>query len=278
MERKTVEDFLLSNINKIYGFAVNHIYDKNDSEDLAQDICFVSFKYLCSKDIKKPENYLWVIARHCLAKYYKKKSEQNQKITDDDCEKIVDKNSQNFQNDFFENHQKLKIQIAYLSKLRRQIVILFYYENKKQSEIASILKIPVGTVKWHLNIAKQELKEGIEKMENMKEINNFKFNPIEFNGIKLYGLVGRLGTGDNIIRKGLIQNILYTIYNKSRAVNEIAEILNVSPVYIEYELEYLESFSLIIKDGKKYQANILIEERTKKTNGKRKSTLYKNRQ
>ena len=71
-----------------------------------------------------------------------------------------------------ENYHRIRKEIAYLSKIQRQILIMYYYEEKKQSEIASILNIPVGTVKWHLGVARDELKRGMAKMRN---INDLKF-------------------------------------------------------------------------------------------------------
>ena len=59
-----------------------------------------------------------------------------------------------------ETTAKLYREIAYLSSLQRRIVTAYYFEHRKQAEIAEQLKIPVGTVKWHLFEAKRELKKG----------------------------------------------------------------------------------------------------------------------
>lgn len=269
MERTAVEKVLSANIKKIYAYAVNHVANEHDREDLAQEICLLAFKSMCTKEIQKPEHYLWVVAHHCLANYYRKNAARHKTDTSADCETLcgadlteattletADELAQK------ETAEVLKNRIAYLSKMRRQIIIQYYYEEQKQTQIAKNLNIPVGTVKWHLNIAKQELKKGIEKMEHTKNIKNCKFDPIRFDGIKLYGSVGTTGSAENIIRAGLCQNILYVIYREAKTVNELADILSVSPVFIESEIEFLEKHSVVIKNGSKYQTNILIEERT----------------
>lgn len=59
----------------------------------------------------------------------------------------------------------------------REILLLYYFEEKKQSEIAHQLDIPLGTVKSRLNTAKRNFKErypyppkGEESMKKMPEI------------------------------------------------------------------------------------------------------------
>lgn len=70
-----------------------------------------------------------------------------------------------WENDAFEESEeelsRLRREIAFLKEKRRQIVYRFYYEDKSISVIAKEMEIPEGTVKWHLNKAKIELKEGL---------------------------------------------------------------------------------------------------------------------
>ena len=56
--------------------------------------------------------------------------------------------------------KQLRREVAFLTKKRRQIVYRFYYEEKSISVISKEMGIPEGTVKWHLNKARIELKEG----------------------------------------------------------------------------------------------------------------------
>lgn len=77
------------------------------------------------------------------------------------------------------------------------------------------------------------------------------------------GSVGTMGSGDRFFKSALSKNIIYCIYDNEKSVNEIADILSVSPVYVESELEFLEEYSLVINNKGKYIANILIEENTR---------------
>ena len=62
-----------------------------------------------------------------------------------------------------EDLKRLRREIAFLTEKRRQIVYRFYYEDTPVSVIAKEMDIPEGTVKWHLNRARNELKEGFSE-------------------------------------------------------------------------------------------------------------------
>ena len=71
--------------------------------------------------------------------------------------------------------------------MQRQIIVKYYFHEEKQSDIANELGISEGTVKWHLNVARKELKRA---MERKKDITNLGIDPIEFDGISVYGSLG----------------------------------------------------------------------------------------
>lgn len=153
---------------------------------------------------------------------------------------------------------RLQTEIAYLSKLQRKIVIAYYFENRKQAEIARKLGIPLGTVKWHLFEAKKELKRGLDTMRKTSEL---KFRPIAFHS---YGINGSVGTKspDEFFRSALSQNICYCVRHTAKTVREIADDLGVSPVYVETEVEFLEKYGFLLTQKDKYLVNFIISEPT----------------
>lgn len=72
------------------------------------------------------------------------------------------------QND--DNHHADRITIrdavAKLPEIQRAVVLLFYYHDLPQEEIATVLGIPKGTVKSRLHVAIKKLKEELEGEEN----------------------------------------------------------------------------------------------------------------
>lgn len=245
-------------MHKIYSYVVSHTASFADAEDLSQEILLKIYKSVCIKDIENMEAFIWRVTKNTLANFYRDKSAKKTvalenvnpmelKDSSDILEEIVQK----------ENVNKLQKEIAYLSKMQRQILIAYYYDQKKQTEIAEEFHIPVGTVKWHLSNIKRDLKKGMKKMRNVNEL---KFNPIRFSRVNLCGDVCKNGEVIDMMGTVLAQNIIYLVYHKDMSIEEIAEALNVSPVYVESEIEHLEKNAIVIKAGKKYGTNILINE------------------
>ena len=154
--------------------------------------------------------------------------------------------------------RRLQSEIAYLSKLQRKIIIAYYFENRKQADIAKDLDIPLGTVKWHLFEAKKELKRG---MDTMRKTSELKFNPIKFTSVGINGSIGTKSC-DEFFRSALSQNICYCVRNEAKTVNEIADALGVSPVYVETEVDFLEEYGFLKQTGDKYIVNFIISEPT----------------
>ena len=95
----------------------------------------------------------------------------------------------------------------------------------------------------------------------MREASNLKFNPIKFTG---YGINGSPGdkSPDDFFRSVLPQNICYAVRNEWKTVNEIADDLGVSPVFVDGEVQFLEEYGFLEKQKNRYRINFLLEERT----------------
>ena len=258
MDELSAEKTITEYLRKIYGFSLSKTSTLQDAEDLTQEIVLKLYPALLSEDIENVAAFIWRVAKNTLANYYRGKAKNGIGMPIDD---LVETLSNDFNLEkHLENEQtirRLQREIAYLSKMQRKIVVLFYYENKKQSEIADLLSIAVGTVKWHLFEAKKEIKKG---METMRESSELKFNPIKFSIMGLSGSVGTMGGTSNFFRSTLSQNIAYSVFREAKTINEIADCLGVSPVYLEGEVEFLEEYGFLSKKGSKYLANILIDE------------------
>ncbi len=259
MKRENAVEILLRYMNDIFSYVSRRIFHEQDRQDVAQEIALRVYQSLCVKEIQDIEHYVWVVARHTLANYYRCKEKKRKQCSLEDMTFEIRDQTPGVLEQMIhaEEEKRLCKEIAYLSQIQRQVLIRYYYDGQKQTEIAEALHIPTGTVKWHLNAAKQELRKGMEKMRDNQ---NLKFNPIRFSRVGICGSTGDLGSAANMFRSSLSQNIVYTIYHKEKTVHEIAEELAVSPVYVESEMEFLEEMSLVVRKGKKYLANILISE------------------
>lgn len=252
------EQIVTQYLKKLYGFALKNTANLQDAEDLAQEITLKLYRTLLVRDIDNVNAFVWCVAHNTLANYYRSKARRSIGISINDLEDILhgDDDPAEYLIEM-ETIRKLHNQIAHLSKTQRSIVIMYYYDNKKQEEIAQLLSIPIGTVKWHLFNAKQEIKKG---MLSMKNVNELKFNPIKFTMMGLSGSVGTMGGTASFFRSVLSQNIAYCAYHEAKTIHEIADCLGVSPVYVENEVEFLAEYDFLIKTGDKYLTNMIIDE------------------
>ena len=261
MKKQDAERIISENLKPLYGFALKRCKNMQDAEDLSQEIAVRAYKGLLLRDdIEDGEKFLWTVAHNTLANYYRKSARSFVGVCIDELSETLSDGEDAFaQIEKNEAAERLQSEIAYLSRLRRRIIIAYYYENKKQEDIASELEIPLGTVKWHLFDAKKELKRGMETMRIPSEL---KFNPIKFETVGTNGSVGTEGPNGNFLRSALAQNIVYAVYREAKTVNEIADALGVSPVYVESEAEHLEKYGFLIKKGEKYISGVVIDELT----------------
>ena len=156
---KIVEQY----IERIYAYVKKRVANEADVEDITQEIALNLYRVLCVKEVDNVEGFVWVVVKNTLTNFYRgnAKTRYNLSIEDENIDFPDGKDSTLEQLIHQENCDRIQKEIAYLSKTQRKVLILYYYEEKKQSEIAQILDIPLGTVKWHLNVAKAEVKKGM---------------------------------------------------------------------------------------------------------------------
>ena len=260
MNRQDVEKTITEYLKPIFGFALKRCKSVHDAEDLSQEIAIRAFRALLIKDdIADMGKFIWTVAHNTLSNYYRDHAKSMIGVSIDEvAELLADPYSEPDTDDNTEAIHRLQTEIAYLSKLQRRIVIAYYFENLKQAEIAREMGIPLGTVKWHLFEAKKELKRG---MDTMRKTSELKFNPIRFHS---YGINGSSGkkSPDEFFRSALAQNICYCVRNTAKTMNEIADDLGVSPVYVETEVEFLEEYGFLQAQKDKYIVNFIISEPT----------------
>ncbi|MBQ4108522.1 MAG: RNA polymerase sigma factor, partial [Clostridia bacterium] len=260
MNRENAEKIITEYLKPIFGFALKRTKSIYDAEDLTQDIVLKAFRALIVKDdIEDANKFIWTIAHNALSNYYRTTAKSIIGVSIDEVAEVIpDPDSMLTDEDNADTVCRLQSEIAYLSKLQRRIVIAYYFENCKQADIAKELDIPLGTVKWHLFEAKKELKRG---METMRKTSELKFNPIKFSS---FGINGSIGTKscEEFFRSVLSQNICYCVRNEAKTINEIADALGVSPVYVETEVDFLDEYGFLKRTGDKYIVNFIISELT----------------
>ncbi len=244
MNKQQADNLIVEYLPKIYGFAMKKAFSYKEAEELSSDIVTeVYLSLLSKKEFLNLDGYIWRISEHVYSKFvsHKKKREgisidgmeipDDTPIWDDDSKSEMD---------------LLRREIAFLTQTRRKIVYSFYYQNKSISAITKEMGIPEGTVKWHLNKARNDLKEGFI-ME--RKVGKLGIKPIEAESFGHGGNPGNNGGPEYYLGNKLNLNIVYSVYHAPKTIVEIAEELGMTPVYIEDAVKELEENGFLVRQA-----------------------------
>ncbi|MBL4937336.1 sigma-70 family RNA polymerase sigma factor [Clostridium sp. YIM B02515] len=243
---------------KIFGFALTKTNNVQDAEDLSQEI-LISL-YNSSEKINKVDNvdaYVYKICLYTWSNFYRRQRRHWNNINIDILLDLRDKDEID---DLIEEEERqnlilmLRKELAYMSKVYREILIKFYFEKKSIKEISKELYTPQGTVKWYLYEAKRKLREDI-KLKNSME----SYRPIKMS-VGHCGNPGKNNEPNSYFSSLLYQNIAYVAYKEPMTIEEISRKLEVGAAFVEEALENLEYSDLIKKTGNKYQTAFFIYE------------------
>lgn len=201
---------------KIFGFACQKSQNRQEAEDLSQSIlaklCEVPWE---KKAIADMDGYIY---RICLNTYYTRQRKEARYWTCVDYDALPERPDGGRTPEeaflFSEDLQKLRHEVMRLCRLRREAIVLFYYEHKSSREIAERLGVPESTLRWHLGKAKHRLKERMDMKDTF-------FEPIRL-------LVYICGNATDPKLSGLrhdllTQNICIACADSPKRVEEIAE-------------------------------------------------------
>ncbi len=228
---KNNDEIISEYSKKIYGFAYSKTHNYHDAEDLASEIII---QLLGGKiDFDKIDNknaYIYRICCYTWSNFLRKNKPHWECIGSEALPEVAEEAANEYADE--ELYMRLRSEVMYLGKLRREIMIKYYYDNLKIREIADILHLPESTVKWHMSETKSVLKERIE-MTNEAGIYRPISLEILYNGwIKERHMCGL--TDDKII-----QNICYICSKEAHTVEEIARTMSVAAFYLEDKIEKL---------------------------------------
>lgn len=261
MNKPDADKLISEYVLKLYGFAMNKTGNPDEAEELSARIAAEVYEALVKREnIVNPSGYIYKIAHYVWARYVDGKSRSRCYESGIDgmsgIEHIPDE--RDFAEEFQQTEQYgiIRREIAYLSKIQREIVVRHYYRGEKVRTIAAAMAIPEGTVKWHLSCTRKELMTGMDKI---RTIGNLGLQPIRLIGMGHMGHPGAKGDTQDFLAKTITQNIAYAAYHKPRTINQIAEELGVNPIFVEDEVAVLEEYGFMDKlESGKYRTNIWI--------------------
>lgn len=244
MEKQQADKIITEYFQKIYGFAVRKCYSYQEAEELCAEIVQNAYlSLLRAEEVYNVEGYIWRISEHTYARYVSVRKRQ-EGISIDGME--IPFYDEYALGEAEEEIKRLRREIAFLTEKRRRIVYSFYYRDRSVSEIAREMGLPEGTVKWHLNKARNELKEGFS-ME--RKIGKLGLAPVEALDISHDGTPGTNGGPEYYLEDKVNLNIVYSVYHTPRTKGEIAEEMGMTPVWLEDRIDFLEGNGFLVKTG-----------------------------
>ena len=129
--------------------------DSQEADDIAQDALVRA--YVASGSflgLSKFSTWLFRIAYNC---YIDRQRRPRPESISTDAVQVLNIPSSELTDDNFK-YQQLYHALEQLPEKEKAVIILHYFEELSIKEIASILQIPLGTVKYHLSIGRNHLK------------------------------------------------------------------------------------------------------------------------
>jgi len=143
----------------VYSLAVRTLRDRTEAEDAAQEAFFKAFRALATfRPGAKFSTWIFTICyRVCCDRLAKRKRYSGDELPDraDPAagpEALAERNDE---------AARLRTAIDALPEKYRTVVTLYHLQGKQYEEIATVLNLPLGTVKTHLFRAKEQLRKAL---------------------------------------------------------------------------------------------------------------------
>ncbi|MBQ3597992.1 MAG: RNA polymerase sigma factor [Clostridia bacterium] len=248
MDEKEVREKITEVSKTIFSYCMSKTPTREEAEDLSQDIlCELLRSAGNIRDDKAFYGFMWGVAGNVYKQWYRKK------LKSSTCELTSDiPIEDNFAEDDSGDMYLLRRELALLSEKYRKATIMYYIDGRSCSEIASVLTVSEGIVKYLLFKSRKILKEGMNMERNLGELS---YNPKTL--IPMYS-----GHGPNqfwdFMQSKIRQNIVSACYNDALTVQQISLETGIPLPYLDDEIKELEDKQIILRDGKRYKANVIV--------------------
>lgn len=225
-------------LEKLFGFCYARTKDSQEAQELCSDILFELIRAAGTEgDIENLYGFLWRVAGNAYSDFLNKKKRNNDRICQGNPEEVFSLLvSQEGEDGSQAMLDAIYRQIAFLTKIYREVMILFYLEGLSTAEIARRQGASEGAVRQRLFSARKRIRSEVEEMA---EINQ---KPVVLDQMEyvIWGS-GSPDWGDprNVCTRQFSKHLVWLCRKKSVSAAEAAEELHVPTVYVEEELEIL---------------------------------------
>ena len=254
------KDFL----DKIYGFSYRRCATSYEAEDLCSEIIAAVISAI--KNHESVDNFnafVWTVARRVYADFCEQRNKgsktisiENSELPLTEAESEIDKFIED--EDTAQKLKKILDEIAFLSKIYREVMILYYLDGLKVAQIAARLNISEESVKQRLFSARNTVRKEVKAMNNR----NLSLKPVRLVMMGTGNPCGNDPTEE--AKRAFSQSLIYLCKDKPKTAKELSEELCVPMPFIEEELEIQcygqnGNYGMLRKtDNGKYVINALV--------------------
>lgn len=250
-------------MEKLFSFCYARTDDSYEAQELCSDIIFALVKAANTDgEITDLYSYVWRVAKNVYADFTKNKRRYTDSFYQGDAEEILPFIADDTQDG--DNEELLEAvyrRIAFLTKVYREVMIMFYLDGLSTAEIAKRQNMGESAVRQRLFSARQKIKSEVKEMAEAYN------RPLALDKIDyiIWG-TGNPGWGDprKVCTRMFSKHIIWLCRKKPMSAAEIAEKLNIPTVYVEEELEILTKgdngeYGLLRRtDNGKYIINFIL--------------------
>ena len=252
-----ISEFTSEYFERVYYHCLKKTGSETEAAELSQDIALGIIEQLrrgaCPDSFS---GWVWQIVRNIYAGWATEKHKTRERLSDTDISEFEIPDNSDFVSDLIreEDIAAIRREMAFILSEYRNVLLMYYIQNRRVCDIAKNLGIPEGTVKTRLFRARQKLKEG---MYMAREFGKRSYNPERLS----FSASGNQPSGLpwSAVQRKIPVNILCEANNNPSTVEELAIELGIAAPYMEEEVDILEKSELLKKlDDGKHITNFFI--------------------
>ena len=159
--REAFDLLLVEYRNKVFRLCTSMLGDRAQAEDIAQDVFMRIWKALAGfRGQSSLSTWIYAITRNtCLTAIKTNASKKEVPLE----EAGVERAAATVQPAISRTGVDLEALVAQLPEKHRQVLRLYYMEEKSYDEVARLLDLPMGSVKTYLHRARKQLAEAVAR-------------------------------------------------------------------------------------------------------------------
>ena len=163
MNKQDIELIYTQYCDKVSRFVRSKIHYPNDVEDIVQTVFLKVYSNLDKYDEIKASfsTWIYIITRNTVYDYLKDKRDHPVLELIENTEESQEKMDESIWNN--ETLEELACALEKLPQIERDVIILIYYHGKPKTEVAKILAISYGQLRYLHDKALSRLKETLSR-------------------------------------------------------------------------------------------------------------------